>query len=146
MRGRQRRPSLAPFPRRPLSTGLSSAEGEIIKIRVSQLNGCVFCLDLHSRQARKLGVPQQKLDLLPAWRESTLFSDREAALLAVAETATTLPLSEDSKADLLAARNTLGQETEPPEVSCRIFLSQEGWHHAKENRSRCEGAGVASAA
>ena len=111
MRGRQRRPSLAPFPRRPLSTGLSSAEGEIIKIRVSQLNGCVFCLDLHSRQARKLGVPQQKLDLLPAWRESTLFSDREAALLAVAETATTLPLSEDSKADLLAARNTLGQET-----------------------------------
>ena len=111
MRGRQRRPSLAPFPRRPLSTGLSSAEGEIIKIRVSQLNGCVFCLDLHSRQARKLGVPQQKLDLLPAWRESTLFSDREAALLAVAETATTLPLSEDSKADLLAARTTLGQET-----------------------------------
>ena len=46
--------------------GLSLAEGEIIKIRVSQLNGCVFCLDLHSRQARKLGVPQQKLDLLPA--------------------------------------------------------------------------------
>ena len=91
--------------------GLSLAEGEIIKIRVSQLNGCVFCLDLHSRQARKLGVPQQKLDLLPAWRESTLFSDREAALLAVAETATTLPLSEDSKADLVAARNSLGQET-----------------------------------
>ena len=83
---------------------------ELIKIRVSQLNGCVFCLDLHSRQARKLGVPQQKLDLLPAWRESTLFSDREAALLAVAETATTLPLSEDSKADLLAARSALGQE------------------------------------
>jgi len=69
-----------------------------------------LCLDLHSRQARKLGVPQQKLDLLPAWRESTLFSDREAALLAVAETATTLPLSEDSKADLLAARSALGQE------------------------------------
>ena len=44
--------------------GRSLAEGEIIKIRVSQLNGCVFCLDLHSRQARKLGVPQQKLDLL----------------------------------------------------------------------------------
>ena len=92
-------------------SGLDPLLAEIIKIRVSQLNGCVFCLDLHSRQARKLGVPQQKLDLLPAWRESTLFSDREAALLAVAETATTLPLSEDSKADLLAARNTLGQET-----------------------------------
>jgi len=91
--------------------GLTPAESEIIKIRVSQLNGCVFCLDLHSRQARKLGLPQQKLDLLPAWRESTLFSDREAALLAIAETATVLPLSEDSKADLLAARSALGDET-----------------------------------
>ena len=92
------------------AVGLDPLVGELVKIRVSQLNGCVFCLDLHSRQARKLGVPQQKLDLLPAWRESTLFSDREAALLAVAETATTLPLSEDSKADLLAARSALGQE------------------------------------
>ena len=39
--------------------GLTLAESEIVKVRVSQLNGCVFCLDLHSRQARKLGVPQQ---------------------------------------------------------------------------------------
>ena len=91
--------------------GLTLAESEIIKVRVSQLNGCVFCLDLHSRQARKLGVPQQKLDLLPAWREATLFSSRETALLAVAEAATELPLSENSKADLLAARNALGEET-----------------------------------
>ena len=91
--------------------GLTPAESEIIKVRVSQLNACVFCLDLHSREARKLGVPQQKLDLLPAWREATLFSSREAALLAVAETATVLPLTEASKADLLAARDVLGEET-----------------------------------
>ena len=91
--------------------GLTLAESEIVKVRVSQLNGCVFCLDLHSRQARKLGVPQQKLDLLPAWRDATLFSSRETALLAVAEAATELPLSENSKADLLAARNALGEET-----------------------------------
>jgi len=91
--------------------GLTLAESEIIKVRVSQLNECVFCLDLHSRQARKLGVPQQKLDLLPAWREATLFSSRETALLAVAETTTELPLSENSKADLIAARSVLGDET-----------------------------------
>lgn len=91
--------------------GLTSAESEIIKVRVSQLNACVFCLDLHSRQARKLGVPQQKLDLLPAWREATVFSDREVACLAVAETATELPLSEKSTADLLSARSTLGDDT-----------------------------------
>lgn len=46
----------------------------------------------------------------------------------------------------LRAEGFTGRQIEPPEVSCRIFLSQEGWHHAKENRSRCEGAGVASAA
>lgn len=46
--------------------GLTLAKSELIKARVSQLNECVFCLDLRSRQARKLGVPQQQLDLLPA--------------------------------------------------------------------------------
>ena len=103
--------------------GLTPAESELIKVRVSQLNGCVFCLDLHSRQARKLGVPQQKLDLLPAWREADLFSDREKALLAVGETATELPLNENSKADLIAARYALGDE---------VFLSAE-WVAASIN-------------
>lgn len=103
--------------------GLTVAESELIKVRVSQLNGCVFCLDLHSRQARKLGVPQQKLDLLTAWREADLFSDREKALLAVAETATDLPLNENSKADLIAARFALGDE---------IFLGAE-WIAASIN-------------
>lgn len=91
--------------------GLTPAESEIIKVRVSQLNACVFCLDLHSRQARKLGVPQQKLDLLPAWREATQFSSRETALLAIAETATVLPLTEEGKANLLDAREVLGEQT-----------------------------------
>ena len=91
--------------------GVTLAESEIIKVRISQLNQCLFCLDLHSRQARKLGVPQQKLDLLPAWREAALFSGREAALLAIAETATELPLSENSKADLIGARIELGDES-----------------------------------
>lgn len=103
--------------------GLTPAESELIKVRVSQLNGCVYCLDLHSRQARKLGVPQQKLDLLPAWREADVFSEREKALLAVGETATKLPLDENSKADLIAARFALGDE---------IFLSAE-WIAASIN-------------
>ena len=72
--------------------GLTPAESELIKVRASQLNGCVFCLDLHSRQARRAGVNQQLLDILAAWRESPLFSDRERALLAIAEAATRLPL------------------------------------------------------
>lgn len=90
--------------------GLSAVETELIKVRASQLNGCAFCLDLHARQARDAGIPQQKLDLLPAWRESELYSAREAAVLAIAEAATTLPLSEDAKADLAGARGVLGDE------------------------------------
>jgi AhpD family alkylhydroperoxidase len=90
--------------------GLEPQESELIKVRASQLNGCVFCLDLHSREARQAGIPQQKLDLLPAWREAAFYSEREVAVLAIAEAATRLPLSEDSRADLAAARGLLGDE------------------------------------
>lgn len=91
--------------------GLSGQELELIKVRASQLNGCSFCLDLHSRQARQAGITQQKLDLLPAWRETDLFTDRERAVLAIAEAGTLLPLNDDSEADLVGARGVLGDDT-----------------------------------
>lgn len=90
--------------------GLSAPEIELVKVRASQLNGCAFCLDLHARQARQAGVPQQRLDLLPAWRETAVFTDREAAVLAVAEAATRLPLTDEAQADLAAARGVLGDD------------------------------------
>lgn len=91
--------------------GVSPRESELIKVRASQVNGCAFCLDLHSREARQAGIPQQKLDLLPAWRESTLFDERERAMLAIAEATSELPLSEESTADLSGARSVLGEST-----------------------------------
>lgn len=93
-----------------IAHGLSPQEGEIIKVRASQINGCTFCLDLHSREAREAGVVQQKLDLLPAWRETDLFDEREEAVLAIAEAATMLPLDDDCAADLAAARAVLGDD------------------------------------
>lgn len=90
--------------------GLETTATELVKVRASQLNGCAFCLDLHSRQARHAGVPQQKLDLLPAWRESAAFTSRERAVLAIAEAATRLPLTEDSRAEIDAARAELGED------------------------------------
>lgn len=89
--------------------GLSPQEAELIKVRASQLNACAFCLDLHSREARKAGVPQQKLDMLPAWRDAELYSERDEAVLAIAEAATLLPLTEDSRADLVGAHTVLGE-------------------------------------
>ncbi|MBK0422717.1 carboxymuconolactone decarboxylase family protein [Leucobacter sp. CSA2] len=90
--------------------GLSVPEAELIKVRASQLNGCAFCLDLHARESRAAGIPQQLLDLLPAWRETTRFDERQRAVLAIAEAATLLPLTEDSRADLEGAREVLGDD------------------------------------
>lgn len=90
--------------------GLSAQESEFIKYRASQLNGCAFCLDLHGRESRASGITQQKLDVLPAWRESSLYSERERAVLAVAEATTRTPLTEESQADLWGARRVLGDD------------------------------------
>ncbi|MGW1678822.1 carboxymuconolactone decarboxylase family protein [Saccharopolyspora sp. NPDC002376] len=61
---------------------------ELVKIRVSQINGCVFCVDMHSREALRIGEDQHRLLQLPVWQESELFDERERAALAYAETAT----------------------------------------------------------
>ena len=63
---------------------------ELAKIRVSQINNCAFCLQIHLNVSRKLGVPQEKLDLVATWHEAGIFSDRECAALAWAETLTRL--------------------------------------------------------
>lgn len=93
-----------------ITHGLTEQEVELIKVRASQLNACAYCLDLHTRGARNAGVTQQRLDILPAWRDSELFTAREKAVLAVAEAATSLPLTEDARADLAGARNALGDD------------------------------------
>lgn len=90
--------------------GLSAVESELIKVRASQINGCAFCLDLHAREARRAGVAQQRLDLLPAWRETAVFEEREKAVLAVTDASTALPLDERSVAELAEARAVLGDE------------------------------------
>lgn len=67
---------------------LPEALRELINIRVSQINGCAFCLHLHAPAARQAGVSRQMLDVLAAWRESPLFDERERAALAWAEALT----------------------------------------------------------
>jgi len=65
--------------------------GELIKIRASQINHCAFCLDMHTRDARKQGVSEQKLDVLAAWAEAgDLFTEREQAALALTDAITEL--------------------------------------------------------
>jgi AhpD family alkylhydroperoxidase len=76
-------------------TGLDSKLIELVKLRVSQINGCAFCTDMHSRDARKLGETERRLYLLPVWRETDLYSDQDRAALALAEAMTRLPTTQD---------------------------------------------------
>lgn len=70
---------------------LSTALIELISVRASQLNGCAACLSIHVPAARRAGVSEAQLDVLPAWREVDLFDDQEKAALELCEELTLLP-------------------------------------------------------
>ncbi len=71
--------------------GIDKPLMELVKVRVSQINQCAFCLDMHTKDARALGETEQRLYALSAWRETPFFSGRERAALAWAEANTLLP-------------------------------------------------------
>jgi AhpD family alkylhydroperoxidase len=68
--------------------GLDPVLVELIKMRASQLNGCAYCLDMHTKDARALGETEQRMHALPAWRETPFFTARERAVLALTEAVT----------------------------------------------------------
>lgn len=69
-------------------SGLEQGLIELVKMRASQINGCAYCLDMHSKDARRHGETEQRLYLLNAWRESRLYTPRERAALAWTESLT----------------------------------------------------------
>ncbi|NYF97081.1 carboxymuconolactone decarboxylase family protein [Janibacter cremeus] len=92
------------------AAGLERQTLELMNIRISQLNGCSFCLDMHTRMAQEAGATTQRLAQLPAWQESSLFDVVECAVLQVAEVTTTLPNVDSRRAALRSAHDTLGDE------------------------------------
>ena len=70
------------------ASGLEKSLIELVKTRASQINGCAFCINMHTADARKQGETEQRLYLLNAWRESPLYTDRERAALAWTEAVT----------------------------------------------------------
>jgi AhpD family alkylhydroperoxidase len=69
-------------------SGLEPALVELVKMRASQINGCAYCLDMHSKDARAAGESEQRLYALSAWRETPFFTDRERAALEWTEAVT----------------------------------------------------------
>lgn len=70
------------------ASGLEPPLLELVKMRASQVNGCAYCLDMHWKDARAAGESEQRLYSLGAWRETTFYSDRERAALALTEAVT----------------------------------------------------------
>src|SRR6478672_1905583 len=82
--------------------GLEKGLIELVKIRASQINGCAFCIDMHTKDARAEGETEQRIYALSAWRETPFFTDRERAALAWTEAVTLVadaPIEEEDYSD-----------------------------------------------
>jgi AhpD family alkylhydroperoxidase len=91
-------------------SGLEYSLIELVKTRASQLNGCAYCIHMHTRDARAAGESETRLYLLAAWRESPLFSPRERAALAWTEALTLLAQAHPSDAQFQAMRAQFSEE------------------------------------
>ena len=76
--------------RAALAAGLERSLLELIKVRASQINKCAYCIDSHTKEARANGETEQRLALLPAWEETSLYTEQERAALALTEAITVL--------------------------------------------------------
>lgn len=70
------------------TTALTPVHKELIKIRASQINGCAHCINMHTIDARKYGITEQRIYLLSAWRDTDIYSEEEKAILALTEEVT----------------------------------------------------------
>ena len=91
--------------------GLEKSLLELVKTRASQLNGCAYCIDMHTKDARAHGETEQRLYALSAWRETPFFSDRERAALAWTEAVTLVADAPIEEEDYDAAREYFDEKS-----------------------------------
>lgn len=95
----------------------------LIELRVSQINGCAYCVDLHTHEARALGETKPRLDGLATWHESSFFDDREKAALAWAESLTFIPRTHHADEAEYTMLLRHFSDTEVVELSLAISLA-----------------------
>ena len=98
--------------------GIDRGLRELVRVRASQLNGCAYCIDMHTKDARAAGQTEQRLYALPAWRETPFFTRRERAALAFTESVTLLASTHVPDADYEA----VAAEFSPAEVGALVAL------------------------
>jgi AhpD family alkylhydroperoxidase len=86
------------------NSGLEKRLIHLVKIRASQINGCAFCIDMHTKEARRDGLGEQWINLICAWQESPVYDARERALLAWTDAVTRLPDTGAPDADFAPLR------------------------------------------
>jgi alkylhydroperoxidase AhpD family core domain len=107
-------------------SGLEHSLLELVKTRASQINGCAYCIDMHTKDARALGESEQRLYLLSAWRESPFYTERERAALAWTEVVTRISESQASDEDYATA---LAQFTELDLINLTLaIIAINGWN------------------
>ena len=107
-------------------SGLDKKHYELIKIRTSQINGCAYCLDMHTKDARKLGETEQRIYVLPAWRETTFFTEEEQAILALTEEIANIQSGHVSDATFENAVKVLGEKITQQVIFAAITIN--GWN------------------
>ena len=108
------------------ASGLERPLYELIKMRASQINGCAYCIDMHTKDARKAGETEQRLYALSAWRETPFYTDRERAALECTE-ALTLISENDVSDSLYYSVHTHFNEKEMVALSMAI-VAINGWN------------------
>jgi AhpD family alkylhydroperoxidase len=91
---------------------------ELVRVRASQINGCAYCIDMHTKDARAIGETEQRLYALPAWRETPFFTERERAALAFTESVTLV--ADDHVPD--EAYASVARHFSPDEVAALVGL------------------------
>ena len=107
--------------------GLEHKLLELVKMRASQLNGCAYCLDMHSKDARAMGETEQRLYVLDAWREAPFYSERERAALAWTEALTRISKTKDVPDALYDEVRKQFSEKELVDLSLAV-IAINGWN------------------
>jgi AhpD family alkylhydroperoxidase len=107
--------------------GLEESLLELVKARASQINGCAWCLDMHSKDARARGETEQRLLLLPVWRDTPCYSPRERAALAWTEAVTLLALTREVSDEAFGEAHAQFTDTELVDLTMAI-IAINGWN------------------
>lgn len=104
-------------------TGIAPALRELLRLRASQLNGCAYCVDQHSKAARAAGVAEQRIQAVAIWKDSSLFTAAERAALELTESITRLSETHVPDATVAAALDLFGEEQTAALISLAVTIN-----------------------